>query len=131
MITVTDASRSPDAASVIMDRYSSESGSRITVGRDTRMFLANEDGRTVGFISFRNGRIGILYVTEDASDSVHESLLRSAMASAANEGRGSLSIHSADLNGRTERACRHLGFIEDGECTCCQRYGAVCMRKMF
>lgn len=42
-----------------------------------------------------------------------------------------LDIRSADLNGRTERACRHLGFIEDGECTCCQREGAVCMKKMF
>jgi len=131
MITVTNASRSPDAAAEIMTRYGSESGSRISIGEDTSMLLANEDGRTVGFISFRKGRIGILYVTEGASDSVHESLLRSAMASAANEGRGSLSIHSADLNGRTERACRHLGFIEDGECTCCQREGAVCMKKMF
>ena len=57
MISVTVGSKSPEAAAGILERYRSESGTSLELDPGSRLYLASEDGETMGFVIFRNGRM--------------------------------------------------------------------------
>ena len=130
MLTVTDASEHPQESSEMISQYRSENGLGESEINLENVLLALDDDTPKGFICLRNGRIESLYV-QDEDDEVRERLLRAAVSMSMIKGRESISIHSVDLRGRTERICRHMGFTEDGMCTCSQRDGTVCLRLNF
>ena len=91
--------------------------------------MALDSDRPVGIIGFTGDRIRLLYIADSAPEQTGRDLLNAVMADAANRGAPSISIHSLDANGRGDRACRELGFDENGICPCCQRAGMVCLNK--
>ena len=129
---VVDGRGYPALADGIIGRYHSENGMDPAGPHGgARILLAVEGEEAVGFVSFRRHTIDALYAADGAPEDTEERLLRAVKAVMINEGRPSLSIHSVDPEGRAERACRRMGFIEDGTCPCCQRDGAVCLNLRF